>query len=112
MEDLRTNSVPSLSAGVGLLSHYLSGMPVYVNVMATTRQQCRFPKSKRKRIRKKWAKRPDNFKDVPGAYMMPRSMMSFSSCSNEKCLIVHPVIFEKMKDELKRKQEAHERKWR
>jgi hypothetical protein len=108
--DKKTEAV---SSRVGLLSHFnFSGMPVYVNAMAIARLQFRFPKSKGKRIRKKWAKRPENFKDVPGVYMMSRSMMSFSSCSNEKCMIVHPVIFDKMKDEIKRKQEAYEQKWR
>lgn len=28
------------------------------------RKQVRFPKTKRKRIRKKWAKRPQNFKNL------------------------------------------------
>ncbi len=95
-----------------VLPHFVSGMPVYESAMAMTRQQYRFPISKGKRIRKKWAKRDKNFKGVPGAFMLPRSAMSWSSTSDEKCLIIHPLLFARLKDQLKKQEEAYEQKWR
>ena len=71
----------------GLLGNY-NGMPVNVTPTAIHRRQFRFPRSKKKRIRKKFAKNQDNYKSTPGAYMM---MGRF---------IVHPAIYEKMKDQL------------
>jgi len=41
------------------------GLKIFVNDFAcitNERVQCRFPKSKKKRIRKKWSKRPSNYR--------------------------------------------------
>lgn len=44
-------------------------------------RQVRFPKSKKKRIRRKWAKRPENFKWEAKVLHMPASMITrMKSC--------------------------------
>ena len=47
----------------------LDGLPLGFKIIESPhmadRVQVRFPRSKKRRIRKKWAKRPDNWRDVP-----------------------------------------------
>ena len=50
---------PSMS-----LIHRLAGFDIVIHDKPVGRQQIRFPKSKKKRIRKKWAKRPWNYKPL------------------------------------------------
>jgi hypothetical protein len=59
----------------------LCGIRVVVSEAAMQKTQFRFPRSKRKRIRKKWAKRDCNYKYTPGAYMIEGNM-----------LVCHPVV--------------------
>ncbi len=60
------------------------GMPVITsNYIGTDRIQYRFPKSKKKRIRKKWAKNPQNWKDVP-------RVASEAIINGQKTLVIHP----------------------
>lgn len=56
--------------------------------------QFRFPKSKRKRIRMKWAKRPENFKQVPSHTMYRMG----------DTVVVHPDDLSKIKAEVARQQ--------
>ena len=58
-----------------------AGMTIHASVLATCPLQFRFPRSKAKRIRKKWAKDGRNFKRVPTSYLM-----------NNNILIAHPEI--------------------
>jgi hypothetical protein len=41
------------------------GLRIVTSVLMADREQFRFPRSKRKRIRKKWAKKAENWKCVP-----------------------------------------------
>lgn len=44
---------------------FMAGMPVYFDSFLAETKQVSFPKTKNKRIRKKWAKRPENWRRVP-----------------------------------------------
>lgn len=46
------------------MSAHFSGFSIYINDRPIGRKQIRFPKSKKRRIRKKWTKQPKNFKNV------------------------------------------------
>lgn len=61
-----------------------AGMLVHESAEAVIRHQYRFPRSKSRRIRKKWAKVEDNFRGEPGALVLDVGM--------GKVLIVHPVV--------------------
>lgn len=64
------------------------GIKVISSPYATTREQFKFPRSKKKRIRKKWAKNykynNEYFKDVPGIWIVGRN------------IIGHPTIIYKL----------------
>ena len=62
-----------------------NGLPVHVSPHAMTRSQFRFPRSKKKRIRKKFAKNQDNYRSKPGMFMAGGR------------LIVHPKYYEELK---------------
>jgi hypothetical protein len=54
------------------------GLPVYAdNRFCTDRVQFRYPRSKKKRIRRKWAKNPRNYHDVP----------------SNTCVVIHGKIY-------------------
>jgi hypothetical protein len=42
---------------------HLAGFSIVIYDLPVGQKQFRFPKTKKKRIRKKWAKRPENFKN-------------------------------------------------
>ena len=46
----------------------VGAIPIYESLHCADRKQVHFPKSKKKRIRAKWAKRPENFASVPWPY--------------------------------------------
>jgi hypothetical protein len=62
----------------------LYGIHVYFDRTLVDRKQVRFPKTKRRRIRRKWAKRPENYKEFPKreAYRIANA------------LYVHPDVFD------------------
>jgi hypothetical protein len=105
MENLKTNSGPSLSVGVGLLSLFY-GVPVYLSPHVVQHRQFRFPKSKKFRIRKKWTKLPKNFKTEPGMLMADHDRLYGYG---GKVFYIHPDLAPKLEDAIKRKNEAHER---
>jgi len=78
----------------------IAGVPIYQSALAISRIQFRFPKSKCKRIRKKWRKNPDNFKEIPAVYQVGKSF------------VAHPVLYTQIRDAINEKQEAYEKKWR
>lgn len=41
-----------------------SGFSIVIHDRPVGRKQIRFPKTKKRRIRKKWTKRPENFKNL------------------------------------------------
>jgi hypothetical protein len=63
------------------------GMQIITNTWLTKRVQVKFPRSKKKRIRKKWAKCSKNFKEVP----------DMSYFITGRTIIMHPVALEKLK---------------
>jgi hypothetical protein len=42
----------------------IAGFKIFINNSPIGHKQFRFPRSKKKRIRKKWSKRPQNYKPV------------------------------------------------
>jgi hypothetical protein len=55
----------------------LSGIPIREsNLALTPPKQFRFPRTKKKRIRKKWAGRPENFKQFPTIYRMGKELIA------------------------------------
>ena len=75
--------------------HYIDGMPVYESPHVITRRQFRKPRSKRKRIRKKWAKDPRNFKSTP----------SFMQMGNK--ILIHPSLMQSVRESCK----THDNAW-
>ncbi len=51
------------------------GMRVFSSPFVTIRKQVRFPRSKRKRIRRKWAKQAKNWAEEPAAYLVTQKMI-------------------------------------
>jgi hypothetical protein len=43
---------------------HIAGFSIIIHDLPIGRKQIRFPKTKKWRIRKKWAKRPENFKNL------------------------------------------------
>lgn len=67
-----------------------SGIRIIESPHAVIREQIRFPKSKKKRIRKKWAKRECNFRTVPMVYFIG------------DMAVVHSSIVVRLEDEMAR----------
>ena len=63
----------------------IMGMNVIESPYAVSREQFRFPRTKKKRIQKKWRSDLRNFKDKPCAYLAGNS------------LYAHPVIYKSMR---------------
>jgi len=57
----------------------LMGLDVMFSANALERRQIRFPRSKKKRIRAKWAKREENVEYVPTTFMMGRKLVTHPS---------------------------------
>ena len=68
----------------------LFGLKVITDIYMVDRKQVKFPRSKKKRIRKKWAKNQDNYRWIPWdkVYQMGDT------------LIMHPSMLEKLKKQL------------
>ena len=68
----------------------LYGLRVVTDIWMTEHKQVRFPRSKKRRIRKKWAKRPENWRSVPQdkAYQIGDT------------LVMHPAMLERLKKQL------------
>ena len=68
----------------------LSGFRVYSSPHMADRKQVRFPRTKKRRIRKKWAKRPENYRTIPWdkVYRMGDAIYA------------HPAMIEKLKRQL------------
>lgn len=62
---------------------YLSGLNVITDHRMVERKQVRFPRTKKRRIRRKWAKRPENYKEFP--------LKTVYQVGND--LIMHPAMF-------------------
>lgn len=65
------------------------GVNLIVSEHCQKREQYRFPRSKKKRIRNKWAKRERNYKYTPMAYRAP-----------ENTIYCHPSIAARLRAEI------------
>jgi len=73
----------------------LAGIKVFVDPHLQDRIQFRFPRSKKKRIRKKWAKQERNYKRIPS-----KSIYKIGDA-----IYVHPILYEQLKKTLERENE-------
>ncbi len=83
----------------GILSR-INGMEIRTSTLAVTSQQSRFPRTKKKRIQKKWKKDQRNYTRKPGMIMIGNTIA-----------LVHPAIYPHLVDAVKRQEEAHFKKW-
>ena len=67
-----------------------SGITILESEHCKERVQWRFPRSKRKRIRRKWAQREENVRYEPRAYKMDAG----------RKIICHPSIAKRLREEL------------
>lgn len=72
------------------------GIRVYESVHCQKREQFRFPRSKKKRIRNKWAKRERNYKYTPMAFRGP-----------ENSIYCHPSIAARLRASLPNEEVSH-----
>ena len=82
VEPIFETAGPASRVGSGLL---LGGRRLIVSPHCLLRIQFRFPRSKKKRIRAKWAKREENVRYKPTAYLAP-----------ENTIYCHPLIAAKL----------------
>jgi hypothetical protein len=70
----------------------VGGLRIIQSVHCTIRQQYRFPRSKRRRIRAKWAKSERNFRHLadPNMYVM----------RDQGAVVMHPATWRKLEREL------------
>jgi hypothetical protein len=89
--------IPQGICGVPLLNT-LYGFRVVVDASLADRVQFRFPKTWKKRIRKKWAKRPENYRVVPrkDVYRVGDR------------LLMHPALWEELKKAVRESQSVRE----
>lgn len=59
------------------------------------RKQVRFPRSKRRRIRKKWSKRMENWRESPSPYIY--QLMG-------RTLVMHPAMLVRLREVLDQQQ--------
>ena len=90
------------------------GITVIESPLAITSKQFRFPRSKKKRIKKKWAKNRNHFRDEPAIYVI--SPHTFYGRSEREQIIAHPKCVAMMRnigtsDEEKRWQDEWNNKW-
>lgn len=64
------------------------GPQIFESPHLQTRTQFRFPRSRKRRIRKKWAARENNYKYIPNIY--------YDAARN--VIYAHPSIAQKMRD--------------
>lgn len=67
-----------------------TGLKIFPDRYMTERKQTRFPRSKKIRIRRKWAKNPKNWGEVPSTKIYRL----------EDCLIMHPAMIKKLQRKL------------
>ena len=77
----------------------LHSVRIIESVHACVRTQVRFPRTKKRRIQKKWAKQERNVEYRPTAFIA------------SGVLVAHPSIVAQLREKAARDQEAWERKW-
>ena len=74
-----------------MVQDQLGGLRLVSNPQMCDHKQVRFPRSKKRRIRRKWAKNQKNWKDIPQS--------NYYICNGS--IIAHPEIIEQLKEQLK-----------
>lgn len=74
--------------------NYFGGYTIVTSDVFTERRQFRFPRTKKRRIRAKWAKRPENWKTVPSPTLYFDEKRSALHC--------HPETWAKMEKAIER----------
>lgn len=78
---------------------YLNGIPIIVSNILVETKQVRFPRTKKKRIKKKFAKDKRNFRTVPSRNII----------KTQFSIIMHPTMLEEFKRALHEgKRKLHE----
>lgn len=83
----------------GMLNR-INGIEIRVSTAAVTSQQCRFPRTKKKRIQQKWKQDKRNYCHKPGMIMIGNTVA-----------FVHPAIYPHLVDAVKHQEEEHFNKW-
>lgn len=71
----------------GIALHQFAGLRVFSQPYMADWKQVKFPRSKKKRIQKKWSRRPENYRDVPWG--------TFYRIGD--AIYAHPMMIEKWK---------------
>lgn len=71
----------------------VNGYQVILSPALVDKIQVRFPRSKRRRIQKKWAARPENSKTIPAQGAL--------HLKEERILVMHPVVWALLVPKLK-----------
>lgn len=74
----------------------LYGIKVVTNTYLTETKQVRFPRSKSKRIRKKWSKNQKNFNEYPS------DKVYFTDYNGSQMFICHPAMMDKIREIMSR----------
>ena len=93
MDGPRVSDKPKPPSGrAGVMLDALLGFRIVSSDHMADRVQFRFPRAKKRRIRRKWAKRRENYKTVPWdtAYRIGNTMY------------MHPIMVERLKREIER----------
>jgi hypothetical protein len=79
-------------------NHSFDGLRIIANPYTpeTVKQQFKFPRSKKKRIRKKWARNPKYRREVPAIWQM------------DGYLIMHPKTYARLMERFKKEVTARE----
>lgn len=78
-----------------------SGLRIVESVLLCDRKQVKFPRSKKRRIRRKWAKRDSNFIELP-----KREILKYGDT-----LVCHPMIAAEVRKAIQREAERYAEKW-
>lgn len=84
----------------------LFGVEVMESEFCVDRVQIRFPRTKKRRIRRKWAKRERNFEARPA-----KAVYRIKNALGGDYILGHPVTIGKMRDAIQRENEKHVEKW-
>ena len=84
---MENNNTTADCAGVPRLG-MVGGMRIIPNDLCTVREQYRFPRSKRRRIINRWAKRESNFRRVPDPDMY--------SLPYQRVIVGHPATIARL----------------
>jgi hypothetical protein len=77
-----SSDLSSGAKGMGVLMNNLSdyyGLKIFQSALIVKRVQFRRPRSRKRRIQRKWAARPENFRESPAAYIVNGNLYCHST---------------------------------